>query len=154
MKKNILYSFFALIICSFCASGCLYEQGPFFSFNSATFRAAYIWKFSKVTLNNANVTLANNPDSINYSASTLGLDKDGRFTFIANSLRKKDKGDVVYLGNWWFANGERDLVLKHDNDAFPLRAFRIIKLTETDFRYKYVDSKGNNTTFLLTPVKK
>jgi hypothetical protein len=153
MKKNILYLSFLTLICGFFASGCLYEEGPFFSFNSPEFRIAFNWQFDKVTYNkNSSVLLANNKDSINYGASFLSFDQTGRFAFIISSLKVQKKGVFLHTGNWAFENDKKDFRMKYDDNAYPERSFRIVKLTENDFRFRYTEG-DDNTIFYMKPKK-
>ena len=141
------------------ASGCLYEEGPFFSFNSPEYRIAYRWKFDKITFNGLDVTLANNPDSINYGTSYISFDTTKRFSFLINSLKTGRKGNFVYTGNWALEDQKRELRIVYDaqnpNSGVPTqpnRLFRIIKLNEDDLRLRY--TAGDNTTlFYLKPKK-
>jgi hypothetical protein len=152
MKKNILYLFLLVTLCGFFTSGCLYEQGPFISIYSPEYRIAYRWQFDRVTFNNLDVTLANNRDSINYGLSYLSFDKSGRFAFLINDLNPTHKGNFVYTGDWSFEDEKRNLKMVYDNDVYPTHTFKILKLTETDFRFRYNEGK-DETLFYLLPKK-
>lgn len=153
MKKNISY-LLSLSLIAIIASGCLYEEGPIFSFNSPEYRIAYSWSFDKVELNGLNVLAGNNLDSINYGSSFVGFDKSGRFAFLTSDLRQQNKGVFVYTGDWYLIEGKTKLVMEYDNDVRPTKTYKITKLLESDFRFTNIDNNGNVSKYYLKPKTK
>jgi|GEM_PF-4389780 len=104
-----------LLICSLSLGGMTscskYEEGPVFSFITKKERMSNIWKISYFEdFENSgvyNLELFQDNDVI------LTIEKNGKTRL---SVDQPDGTEVIYRGSWHFANRERELVWKWDEE--------------------------------------
>lgn len=143
MKKYVyLFGFllaFSLVGCS------KYDNGPWISLRSKQNRLVNPWKYSLVLLNGNNVMDGKVPGTINFTESSIGFNKEGRFTevnTIDDTANQKD-------GSWSFDEDKAILQLTYD-DGSDNRNLTILKLKHEDLWLKE-ESGENLKEYRLVP---
>lgn len=102
-------------------SGCKYEDNPpIFPVRTKLTRLVNSWQFQKVLRNGHDVIYGNIDNSVDYSMSSIGFNKLGRFSTVITEVLPDGTSEVnQYDGSWDFDETKERLLLTYD-PPFPL----------------------------------
>lgn len=125
MKKYIYVLCFAIAI-SFtnCSK---YKDGPLISLRGKENRLVNSWSYTLVTRNGVNVMEGLVMGSVNYTQSSIGFNKEGRFSEIYTINTVATQKD----GNWSFSKDKQNIILNFDDES-EQRNLRILKLKNNE----------------------
>jgi len=145
-------------------SGCKkYECNPYiFPVRTKKARVVNSWKYELVLRNGLDVTTGKVVDSeneitIDYSLSSIGFDKEGRFATWIHFNEAIDTLDnlVQYDGSWEFQNEKEQLLLTFDEPYPPTGDTVVWNLTRLQERQLWwIENTGddNHLEYRLTPT--
>lgn len=125
MKKYIYFLCFTITV-SFtnCSK---YDDGPLISLRGKENRLVNSWSYTLVMRNGVNVMEGLVMGSINYTQSSIGFTKEGRFTeiYTIDAIAAQKDGD------WSFDQNKQNIILNFDDES-EQRNLRILKLKNTE----------------------
>lgn len=136
MKKYIYFLCFAITL-SFtnCSK---YDDGPLISLRGKENRLVNSWNYTLVTRNGVNVMEGLVKGAVNYTQSSIGFTKGGRFTEIYTIDDVAEQKD----GDWSFDDEKNSIILTFDDES-EVRNIRILKLKKAILWLE--ESFGDNT---------
>jgi len=127
-------------------SGCKYDDGPLVSLRSKQGRVVNSWAYDLVLHNGLDVTGGSSELSIDYTQSSIGFNKDGRFsTIISNIGADSTILSTQYNGSWFFKDKKRELELVYDSPFPPLGESQLLFITKLRACEFWIEEvQGNN----------
>ncbi len=117
-KINFSFVLFILVF-TLLFSGCKYDDGPIISIRSKQARVVNSWAYDLVLHNGLDVTGGSSELSVDYTQSSIGFNKDGRFSTIISEINADSTiVSTQYDGSWFFKDKKNLIELVFDS-PFP-----------------------------------
>lgn len=129
-KLNFLLALFFLVV-ALLVSSCKYDDGPIISFRGKEARVVNSWAYDLVLHNGLDVTAGSSELSIDYTQSSIGFNKDGRFSTIISEIGSDSTViSTQYNGFWSFTEKKKDVELLFDSPFPPSGETKTLVITQ------------------------
>lgn len=145
-----------LVIFALLSSACKYDDGPLISVRSKKARVVNSWAYDLVLHNGLDVTGGSSELSVDYTQSSIGFNKDGRFSTIISEIGADSTiVSTQYDGSWFFKEKKKEIELIFDSPFPPsgeTKNLVITRLKEKDLWLEEVQAE-NLVEYRLKPTR-